>query len=74
MVPQVAPEQPLPLTDQETVVLVVPPTVAVNCRLRLTFTDAVVGATEMVVGETLVLIDARLFVVLESVSLAKTSA
>lgn len=43
--PQVAPEQPLPLRLQVTAVLDMPVTVAVNCRVFPTTTVAVIGDT-----------------------------
>jgi hypothetical protein len=45
MVPQIAPEQPAPIIRQVTLVLVVPWTVAVNCRDCPVATCAVVGET-----------------------------
>lgn len=45
MVPQVDPEQPLPLTLQVTDVLVEPVTVAENCWVLLVATCADVGDT-----------------------------
>ena len=44
-VPQALPEQPLPLTDQVTLVLDVPPTVAVNCCVFPATTCALPGDT-----------------------------
>lgn len=45
IVPQLAPEQPLPLTLQVTLVLDVPPTIAVNCSVFPVTTCALPGET-----------------------------
>ena len=54
MLPQVDPEQPLPLTVQVTAVLEVLVTVAVNCWVFPAMTCAEVGATDTETGGRMV--------------------